>query len=279
MKLYDFDGMFNEKLSAYISKNPQKFKEEEWEDVIPKLYNKFGDTVIKSLGKTPRGYYAEMSDEELISCLKQHIKTQAAVPEFLCDEIDRRSLVEKLLPMLDGTAAERKYAMNLIGADARAIKKYMQILLSSDDEDVKNQCADFIKEKADLVLEEALENYKKSVETEYMCEILSNSVVKDDRILETLLKEFRCDVDNIPLHASYLAAYGDERALPYLLNKIDEEGISYIDFRELKFAIEALGGEYLKERDFSSDPYFKLIKEETLEGTDIFESFWNSKKQ
>lgn len=279
MKLYDFDGMFNEKLSAYISKNPQKFKEEEWEDVIPKLYNKFGDTVIKSLGKTPRGYYAEMSDEELISCLKQHIKTQAAVPEFLCDEIDRRSLVEKLLPMLDGTAAERKYAMNLIGADARAIKKYMQILLSSDDEDVKNQCADFIKEKADLVLEEALENYKKSVETEYMCEILSNSVVKDDRILETLLKEFRCDVDNIPLHASYLAAYGDERALPYLLNKIDEEGISYIDFRELKFAIEALGGEYLKERDFSSDPYFKLIKGETLEGTDIFESFWNSKKQ
>ena len=54
MKLYDFDGMFDEKLSEYISKNAGKYKENEWEDIIPKLYQKFGDTVVKSLGKTPR---------------------------------------------------------------------------------------------------------------------------------------------------------------------------------------------------------------------------------
>ena len=61
------------------------------------------------------------------------------------------------------------------------------------------------------------------------------------------------------MHASYLAAYGDERALPYLLDKIDEEGITFVEYQELKFAIEALGGEYSKERDFSNDPYFKII--------------------
>ena len=31
MKLYDFDGMFDKKLSEYITKNAGKFKEEEWE--------------------------------------------------------------------------------------------------------------------------------------------------------------------------------------------------------------------------------------------------------
>ena len=48
MKLYDFDAMFDEKLSAYIAKNKGKYTENEWEDVIPKLYKAFGDTFIKS---------------------------------------------------------------------------------------------------------------------------------------------------------------------------------------------------------------------------------------
>ena len=51
MKLYDFDGMFDEKLSEYVKKNADKYREKEWEDIIPKMYARFGDTVIKSLGK------------------------------------------------------------------------------------------------------------------------------------------------------------------------------------------------------------------------------------
>lgn len=278
MKLYDFDGIFDEKLSEYISKNAGKYRENEWEDIIPKLYHKFGDTKIKSLGKTPREFYAEMSDAELIRCLKAHIREDVPVSEFLCNEIEGRKLVSALLPMLDGTDSEREYAMNMIGADDAAIKKYMQMLVSTDDVDLKNRCVDFIKEKADLVVAEALENYEKGVETEYMCEIMSRSVIRNEKIFDILIKEFRSDVENIPIHASYLAAYGDERALPYLLDKIDEDGISFIEYQELKFAIEALGGEYEKERDFSSDPYYQLIKGQSPETADLFSSFINNKK-
>lgn len=278
MKLFDFDGMFDEKLSEYISKNAGKYKEEEWEDIIPRLYRKFGDTKIKSLGKTPREFYAEMSDSDLIRSLKAHIREEVSVSEFLCNEIEGRNLVQDLLPMLDGTDAERECAMNIVGADDNAIKKYLQMLVLTDDTDLKNRCVDFIKGKADIVVAEALEYYEKGIETEYMCEILSRSVIPDERIFQILLKEFRADIDNIPVHASYLAAYGDERALPYLLDKIDEEGISFIEYQELKFAIEALGGEYEKERDFSSDPYFQLINGQSTETTDLFASFIDPKK-
>lgn len=58
------------------------------------------------------------------------------------------------------------------------------------------------------------------------------------------------------MHASYLAAYGDSRALPVLLERIAGEDINFLEFRELKYAIEALGGEYTEERDFSDDPYY-----------------------
>ncbi len=260
MKLYNFDGMFDEKLSEYIAKNSDKHTESEWEDVIPVLYDKFGDTLIKSIGKTPRRFYAEMTDEQLVKSLRAHLKKGVPVSEFLCNAIESRRAVSLLTPLLDGEECEREYAMNLIGADDGVIGKYLEMLVAADSGDMKDRCADFIKERADLVANEALENYKKGVEPEYMLEILSRTTVKNDGIFNALLTAFRTDGDNVPMHAGYLAAYGDDRALKYLLDKIDEEGISFIEYQELKFAIEALGGDYAKERDFSDDPYYRIIK-------------------
>lgn len=270
MKLYDFDGMFDEKLSDYIRKNADKYKEKEWEDVIPRMYAKFGDTVIKSIGKTPNRYYAEMTDEELIKTLSAHLKQGVPVSEFLCNAIEGRHADELLLPLLDGTEDEVSYALNLLGASEAALGKYMQLLVSSESEDVRNTCVDYVKELADLVKEQALENYRRGVRKEYMLEILSRCKRKDDKIYDILIKEFRSDADNLPMHASYLAAYGDERALPCLMDKIDEEGISYVEYQELKFAIEALGGSYDKERDFSSDKYYQMIKSHGALDIDIF---------
>ena len=132
--------------------------------------------------------------------------------------------------------------------------------------------ADLLKEKADLVSDKAVNYYGRGVEKEYMLEIMSRSVIRSDKIFDILVKEFRCDIDNVPVCAGYLAAYGDERALPYLLDKIDEEGISFIEYKELLLAIESLGGTYDKRRDFSSDPYYGLIKSHELSAADIFEN-------
>lgn len=271
MKLYDFDGMFDEKLGEYIKKNAGKYTESQWEDVIPSLYKKFGDTVIKSIGKTPNEFYGGMEDEELIKCLKAHLKQDVPVPEFLCSAIEKRSLTSLLLPMLDGGTGEIEYAMNLMGADERALGKYMDILVACGDDDLKDRCAEYLKEKADLVAARAVDYYKKGVEKELMLEIISHSVVKDDGIFDILLKEFRSDPENVPMHAGYLATYGDERALPYLLDKIDEDGVTFVEFQELKYAIEALGGEYKKERDFSGDPYYELINSHPSSAFDLFE--------
>lgn len=260
MKLYDFDGMFDEKLGAYIQKHAREHTESEWEDIIPRMYAKFGDTPIKAIGATPRKFYAAMSDADLIKCLKAHLKHGVPVSEFLCAALESRNAAEQLLPLLDGTRDEVEYGMTLIGADPVAIDKYFDMLVSSSDRDMKDRCADFIKENADLVLKKAVANYNRGTDKEYMLEIMSRAIQRSDEVFSILVNEFLSDPDEVPMHASYLAAYGDVKALPYLLDKIDEEDISFIEYQELKFAIEALGGEYTKERDFSDDPYFKLIK-------------------
>lgn len=270
MKLYDFDGMFDDKLSEYVRKNADKYKESEWEDIIPKMYARFGDTQIKSLGKSPNEYYAEMDDKTLVAILRAHLKQGVAVSEFLCAAIEKRKADELLIPLLSGTDDEIAYAMNLIGASRAALPEYMRLLTTSDSEDVKNTCVDNLKEFADDVKAVALDNYNKGVEREYMLEILSRCVIKSDEIYEILIKEFRLADDNLPMRASYLAAYGDERALPVLLDKIDEEGITFIEYQELKYAIESLGGSYEKERDFSNDEYYQLVKAHSANEIDIF---------
>lgn len=66
--------------------------------------------------------------------------------------------------------------------------------------------------------------------------------------------------------------YGDERALPVFMGTIEREDIDYVLFQELKFAIEALGGEYNKERDFSSDENYQKIM--AAEAREIFPKNW-----
>ncbi len=278
MKIYDFDGMFDEKLSEYIKKHAGEYKEKEWEDIVPKMYARFGDTVIKSLGKSPNQFYGEMDDKQLLSQLRSHLKNGVPVSVFLCNAIEGRDMDELLIPLLSGTEDEISYALNLIGISKIALPEYMRLLTTSKDEDVLNTCVDNIKELADDVKEEAISYYNQGVQKEYMLEILSRCVIKDERIFQILIKEFRTSAENLPLHASYLAAYGDERALNYLMDKIDEEGISFIEYQELKYAIESLGGSYEKERDFSSDPYYQVINAHNSRQTDIFSAFNEGKK-
>ena len=163
MKLYDFDGMFEEKLADYIKRNPKGYTEKQWEDVIPVMYGKFGDTVIKSIGQTPNEFYAGQTDEQLVSSLRAQLNQGVPVSEFLCNAIESRHMEELLLPLLRGSDDEIAYALNLIGPCRAALPEYMRLIVQSDSEDVCNTCVDNVKEFADDVKDEALQNYKNGV--------------------------------------------------------------------------------------------------------------------
>ena len=66
---------------------------------------------------------------------------------------------------------------------------------------------------------------------------------RDDRITEILCRELKADEKNLALNAGYVARYGDERALSVLSDLVAKDGLTYYDFKELKNAIEELGGE------------------------------------
>ena len=258
-KLIDFDGLFDEKLAEYMQTNAGKYTEKQWENLIPKLYRQFGDTYVARAGNTPKGYYGEMSDEELVQTLERHIKEGVPVFDFLCREIESRGCSEALIGLLSRTDEEiLTLAVNLAGGDARAFPAYFQLLCGSASADIKEAVCEQLKQNADAAKEQALALYDRGCEREMMLEILSRCKGRDERVYELLMRAFR-EGDELPMHASYLAAYGDERALPVLLEYIAREDINFLEYRELKYAIEALGGEYNTPRDFSEDAYYKEI--------------------
>ena len=261
MKLIDFDGLFDEKLTQYMEENKNKYTEKQWEDIIPKLYKKFGDTYVAKVKCTPKEYYAKMTNEELTQTLAAHLSGDVPVPEFLCAEIENRGEAETLLPLLHGEDGQIAiYAMNLLGDDARAFDGYFSILEEGRyDEDIRCDAVDILKFHADEVKERAYENWQKGVAVEYMLEILSRVKEKEDRFFEALMQAFR-QGENLPIKASYLAAYGDERALPFLMERIEDRTIGFVEFQELKYALEALGGEYNEPRDFSDDKDYLAVE-------------------
>ena len=94
MKPIDLDGLFDEKLALYMEENKGKYTERQWENLIPALYRKFGDTYVAKIRATPKAYYAAMSDEELVSTFSAHFAEHIPVPDFLCSELEKRDCTE-----------------------------------------------------------------------------------------------------------------------------------------------------------------------------------------
>jgi hypothetical protein len=153
------------------------------------------------------------------------------------------------------------YVVNLIGQDSLAYDTYFEILEKERfDEELRSDITDVLRSDADSVKDKALDFWLKGKGGDNMLEILSRVKEKSDSVFEALMRAFREDDEKIPRRASYLAAYGDERALPELLRKIEDKSLGFVQFQELKYAIEALGGEYNEPRDFSSDKDYIAVE-------------------
>ena len=76
---------------------------------------------------------------------------------------------------------------------------------------------------------------------------------------ELVMERFQREKEHIAFFASLLGKLGDERAIPALTRAMQESGINYLDYIELRNAIEALGGDAPAERDFSGDPYYESL--------------------
>lgn len=267
--LVDIDAIFEARLRKYMEEHAGEYSEDAWEEKIAELYEAFGSERLAELGgKSPEKYYAGEDGAALVGLLARHVWEGVAVSDYLCEAIMDADGAEEPLISLLGEAEEELvfYAMNLLKdmGSVKPLGQYLDFLLDpSVGRDRKELCTEILCEYPERVKESILEKYGGASEEDRssLLDILSHAQ-KDDRILRLLTDALLSHAEEIPLYAAFVRRYGDEKALAALYELIEREEINYQDFQELKLAIESLGGEYEKERDFSNDKVYRKIMEQ-----------------
>ena len=281
MELYiiDFDKQFQRHLSEWLSKNKENYEMEEIEDMLPELYEKWSDTPAKWLdGETPDAYFKKFDDPvQLIKLMVRYTASDISLPNPLLNRISelKEKALEPLGDLFLGKIAIPKKA------DENEVKLLAVNLMNEIDSNYMQDA--YIKALEDAKLDEGL--------AEAICETLANNACNDmaekilaqwdaisvdavkeryldilvnvpghDGIYKKLLDQFVCTPEHKALFASYLGKYGDDRAIETLQDALDWPDINYLDYLEIRHAIEELGEEVKHERVFDGDPYYESLK-------------------
>ena len=169
---------------------------------------------------------------------------------YLCEEIENRGgLNDKLCELISVENGDElsTYAVNMLGKEVEVneLERFVDIITDNRaGESLTEALTELLRDNGDKVKEKVLAEYSDDVFGKgNLIEIMSG-MSQDDRVFKILLNELNSDDKNIALNAGYIARYGDERAIADLEKLIEKDGISYYDFKELKNAVEELGGEY-----------------------------------
>lgn len=265
MAVIDFDANYNAFVREWAKKNAEKLKTGDDPSVyFDEIYEEWLSLPLSEAGDlSPKEYFKRLTPSQAVDMLKSCRLAEMAIPLPLIDRLaedDCEGILKELIcdedEQIFATAAsllEERQSSSHIG------KLIEKLLDPSSSDGVRGLAIEFLSNRSDEVREELLSRIGESFEGDRLiADVLVHSK-GDDRIYRLLVDLFLSGKDN-PLYASYLGMYEDERALPLLLKRINEPGVGYVEFLELRNAIERLGGDPIPDRDFEDDPDFKLIK-------------------
>lgn len=272
-EILDFDANFKAYCEKWIEMNKGKFKTyEQMEDAMPEVYLRWLNSPAAFLdGETPGAYFQKYSSApELVKWLRLYDDAGISVPDQLLDRIS--DLGQQSIKPLIYTAKEDSYspslrvmAINLLkeldAGDAPLALCFALIDARQENDELAEVASELLGGMAGRHIDEILSRLSEVNEhaRETYLDILSN-YPGDERIYEALIGEFEARPEMCALFAGLLGKYGDERALDALNRALEWENINYLDYIELKNAIEALGGECLSEREFAGDAYYEALK-------------------
>lgn len=273
MKCIDFDKQFERYTRIWMENNAEKYKNnmDVIEAMMPDVYMEFLEKEADWLdGLSPLEYFAQYDDAKmLVEWMCEYYGQGIPVPDLLMERItDLGEEAEAALCMLPFSAdVPHEAALTAISLlrelESTALaKEYIAFIAALEEPDEKgDMCAESLEAMGPAVVEPMICALKTATPTgrDIFADILSN-YPGDDRIFELLIERFaHCD-DRRALFASYLAKFGDERALPALFEAAQDDEVNYLDYVEIVSAIDALGGERPPEREFNGDPYYESLK-------------------
>lgn len=273
MKCINFDREFEKYMSEWVKENSEKYKDnmDVIENMMPDVYMEFLQKPANFLdGTAPQDYFEQVDNAGmLVSWLCQYIKEGVPVPDLLLERITElgEAAKQSLLALLGREDLPEEVQMTAISLlremeSKEPMGKYIDWIASLEEPSDKGDlCAEALLSMGAEVVEPVLTALARAGQAgrDIFADILSN-YPGDDRIYELLAERFATRDERRALFASYLAKFGDERAIPMLTKAAQSPDVNYLDYVEIVNAIEALGGERPPEREFAGDPYYESLR-------------------
>lgn len=273
MRCINFDKEFQRYVSVWMREHAKDYRNyDEMEEAMPQVYEQFLDTPVNWLSGEKPGEYFQQFDQprQLVNWMEDYFKQRIPVPDMLLNRITELGLTaeEALMNLLGkerATQEMRMAAVTLlreIGSEA-PLRQYVQ--WQCDRTEGEDELADnaleslsSLGEKAVPAMREALAGASQDGQ-EAMLTLLSN-YPGDENVFQTALRLFEAREDRAAVLADCLGKLGDDRALPALIRRAASELTPYLDYIELRSAIEALGGD-APEREFDAeDPAYEAMR-------------------
>jgi len=271
MPLINFDEHFADYTAEWMKTHQDEYETvDEMEDDLPRIYMSFLNTRASWLGMlTPGSYFTQFEDPKvLVDWLRAYCEAEVPVPELLTEQITTvgRPCEKRLLRLLEDEEAPdeaRMIAISLLREMESTLPRMLYIrwqLNRNPRDELKDHALESLTEMGSAVVQPILQNLKdaNSAGEEALLEVLSH-FPGNEEIFRLALRLFRERKDRRALFAGYLAKLGDDRALPDLMKAAEEEGLSYLEFIEIRNAIETLGG-VCPEREYDEDPEYEALR-------------------
>ena len=270
MKIHDFDAKFYDYMLGWMGVHPG-LTEKQIEDSYNEIMLNWLNTPAKWLdGEKPGEYFLRYSDlKDLLKLLEEYDKRDIGLPEPLYSRIV--SLGEACVPMLlkiaanrDRSEALRETAMALmgdIGTDACFPLYIDMVCAAREGDDIGNLAADTLSASGGAYIPQLLDRYDGATEYGQMLILdICTEYPGDERIYNHLIDKLRNRPEQRALYASFLGKLGDPRAVDTLKSFLSLTDLGYLDYIELRHAVEELGGDPGEERSFYGDPDFEAIR-------------------
>ncbi len=273
MKCINFDDKFADFTSQWMKDHAREYRNyDAMEADMPRVYMMFLNTPAKWLdGVTPGAYFTQFEDaKDLVDWMVEYTAREIPVPDLLLEQIQAvgKPCEKRLLALLkdDSPAISEEARMTAIGLlrDMEStLPKMLYIswqLNRQDVDDLADNALDSLRDMGKAVVQPILQELPNANRAgqEAFLDVLVN-YPGNEQVFQLAVRLFRENPSRRALFASYLGKLGDDRALPVLMEAAMDDKCRYMDFIELRNAIEMLGGDAPK-REFDEDEEYDALR-------------------
>lgn len=270
MKIYDFDAKFFDYVRVQVAMQPA-LKEDEIEEKYNQMLKSWLNAPAQWLdGVKPVDYFKRYSEpKDLIKLLNEYMRRDFGLPEPLYTRIVEigepcAAALTRIAGDADKPEKLRATAIALLRdmGSRQPVELYIDMVCGCREmNELCEMACDSLRDLEMDLSDRLLQRYDSAAPyaQTMILDIVAHSPGRA-KAYDRLVEGLRRDAEHRGLYAGLLAELGDEAAIEPLREAEGLTDLNYLDYLEIRSAIEALGGEPGEPREFHGDPSYEAMR-------------------